>query len=140
MSIVVFILCSFITSVIYYLGGLDNALQMLLMVMLLDLITKVAKAIYQKQFNLMDGVKVIIVKLGYLIIVSISFMLDKFMNSNGMVRGVVIYLFVFNHVLNILQNWKEMGIKIPAVLIELLQKFKKDNGGDDDEQNNGENL
>ncbi len=140
MSIVVFILCSFITSVIYYLGGLDNALQMLLMVMLLDLITKVAKAIYQKQFNLMDGVKVIIVKLGYLIIVSISFMLDKFMNSNGMVRGVVIYLFVFNHVLNILQNWKEMGIKIPTVLIELLQKFKKDNGGDDDEQNNGENL
>lgn len=140
MSIVVFILCSFITSVIYYLGGLDNALQMLLMVMLLDLITKVAKAIYQKQFNLMDGVKVIIVKLGYLIIVSISFMLDKFMNSNGMVRGVVIYLFVFNHVLNILQNWKEMGIKIPTVLIKLLQKFKKDNGGDDDEQNNGENL
>ena len=125
MSIVVFILCSFITSVIYYLGGLDNALQMLLIVMLLDLITKVAKAIYQKQFNLMDGVKVIIVKLGYLIIVSISFMLDKFMNSNGMVRGVVIYLFVFNHVLNILQNWKEMGIKIPTVLIELLQKFKK---------------
>ena len=140
MSILVFVLCSFITTIIYYLGGLDNALQMLLMVMILDILTGIAKAIYNKQFNVMIGVKGIIIKFGYLIIVSVSFMLDKFMESNGMVRGAVIYLFVFNQVLSILQNWTDMGIKIPAILTDLLSKFKKNTGGDDDEQNNGKDI
>ena len=140
MSILVFVLCSFVTTIIYYLGGLDNALQMLLVVMILDILTSIAKAIYNKEFNVMVGVKGIIIKFGYLIIVSVSFMLDKFMESNGMVRGAVIYLFVFNQVLSILQNWTDMGIKIPAILTDLLSKFKKNTGGDDDEQNNGKDI
>ena len=140
MSILVFVLCSFVTTIIYYLGGLDNALQMLLVVMFLDILTSIAKAIYNKEFNVMVGVKGIIIKSGYLIIVSVSFMLDKFMESNGMVRGAVIYLFVFNQVLSILQNWTDMGIKIPAILTDLLSKFKKNTGGDDDEQNNGKDI
>lgn len=140
MSILVFVLCSFITTIIYYLGGLDNALQMLLMVMILDILTGIAKAIYNKQFNVMIGIKGIIIKFGYLIIVSVSFMLDKFMESNGMVRGAVIYLFVFNQVLSILQNWTDMGIKIPTILTDLLNKFKKNTGGDDDEQDNRKDL
>ena len=140
MSIIVFILCSFITTIIYYLGGLDNALQMLLMVMVLDILTGLAKAIYNKQFNMMMGVKGIVIKFGYLIIVSVSFMLDKFMNSNGVVRGAVIYLFVFNQVLSIIKSWTDMGIKVPTILTDLLNKFKKNTGGDDDEQDNGKNL
>ena len=68
------ILGTLATGIVYFLGW-DVALQTLLLVMALDYITGVIKAIKKKKLNSKTGIWGIIKKFGYLIIVALSIFL-----------------------------------------------------------------
>ena len=61
-----------LTSVTYFLGGWDNALQTLVLVMCLDYITGICKAIKQKKLNSKTGLLGFLKKFGYLVIVALA--------------------------------------------------------------------
>ncbi len=115
------------TALVYFLGGWDIALQILLTVIILDYITGVCKAIYNKKMNSKVGAKGIIKKLGYLIIVAVSVELDRITGNTGAIRTLVIYFFVANEGISILENWGGMGLPLPQKLIETLEQLKNDN-------------
>ena len=54
-----------LTFFIYLLGGWDVALQSLLIVIVIDYLTGVASAIYNKELNSKTGLKGILKKFGY---------------------------------------------------------------------------
>lgn len=81
------------TALVYYLGGWDIALQLLLIVIVLDYITGLCKAVYTKKLNSTVGAKGIIKKIGYLIIVALAVVLDKIAGNTGAIRSLVIYFF-----------------------------------------------
>ena len=54
-----------------------------------------------------------------------SVILDKMLNTNGGLRTLVITSFIFNEILSILENSSEMGIKIPKVIYNSLEKLKQ---------------
>ena len=117
---------SLATLFVYLLGGWDIALQTLLVVIVLDYITGVFKAIYNKELNSEVGLKGIVKKVGYLIIVALAVILDRIFGDTGAVRTLVIYFFVANEGLSILENWGGMGMPIPKVIFDKLEKLKGD--------------
>ena len=111
----------------YFLGGWDIALQLLITVMVLDYLTGVAKAIYNKKMNSKVGAKGIIKKFGYLVIVALAVILDKVTGNTGAIRTLVIYFFVANEGISILENWGSMGLPLPQKLTDTLEQLKNDN-------------
>lgn len=122
-----FITGTLATALVYFLGGWDIALQILLTVIVLDYITGVCKAIYNRKMNSKVGAKGIIKKLGYLIVVAVSVELDRITGNTGAIRTLVIYFFVANEGISILENWGGMGLPLPQKLTDTLEQLKNDN-------------
>ncbi len=118
-----------LTTVLYFLGGWDMALKALLIIIALDYLTGVCDAIANKKINSKIGAKGIIKKVGYLIIVAVSVQLDQIVGDTGAIRNLVIYFFVANEGISILENWGSMGLPLPEKVMEVLEQLKKDNGG-----------
>ena len=116
-----------VTIATYFLGGWDIAIQSLLVFIVVDYITGVLKAIYNKELNSEVGLKGIIKKVGYLLVVSISVLLDKIAGNTGAIRNIVIYFFVANEGLSILENWGNLGLPLPKQLTEALEQLKNNN-------------
>lgn len=115
------------TTLIYILGGFDIALQSLLLVILFDYITGLLSAIYNKEVSSKIGFKGIIKKIALLCGVALSFVIDNITGSSGVIRTGVIYFFVANEGISILENLAEMNIKMPKKIIDILSQLKKEN-------------
>lgn len=113
-----------LTTFIYLLGGVDIALKSLIIIMMIDYITGIASAIYNKKLSSKIGFKGIIKKFSYLCIVALSVVIDNLIGQNGVIRTLVIYFFVANDGLSIIENMAEMDIKLPKKLIDSLEQIK----------------
>lgn len=120
------------TTLVYFLGGWDIALQLLLTAIVLDYITGILKAIANKEISSEVGIKGIIKKIGYLIIVAVAVMVDHITGETGAIRTLVIYFFVANEGISILENWGAMGLPLPKKLIEVLVQLKHENDSEED--------
>ena len=114
-----------LTSFVYLVGGFDIALQSLLIVMVIDYLTGIASAIYNKNLSSKIGLKGILKKFCYLCVVALSVVIDNLTGQNGFIRTLVIYFFVANDGLSIIENMAEMNIKLPQKLIDSLEQIRK---------------
>lgn len=119
------ILSALLTFTIYILGGFDIALKSLIVVIVIDYITGVASAFYNKKLSSKVGFKGIIKKFCYLCIVALSVVIDNLIGQHGVIRTLVIYFFVANDGLSIIENMSEMGVKLPPKLKDSLEKIKE---------------
>ena len=124
-NLINFITGTLATTLVYCLGGWDIAIQSLLVFIVIDYATGICKAIYNKKLNSSVGAKGIIKKVGYLLIVAISVILDKIAGNTGAIRTLVIYFFVANEGLSIIENWGGMGLPLPKKLTETLEQLKQ---------------
>lgn len=115
-----------LTTTVYLLGGFDIAIQSLLIVMVVDYLTGIASAIYNKELSSKIGFKGIIKKFSYLCVVALSVVIDNLTGQSGLIRTLVIYFFVANDGLSIIENMAEMGVKLPQKLIDALEQIKKE--------------
>lgn len=122
-----FITGTLLTGVVYLLGGWDIALQTLVIVMFIDYISGVSKAIYKKKLNSKVGIKGIIKKFAYLLTVALAVELDRITGNTGAIRTLVIYFFVANDGISILENLGGMGVPLPNKLKEVLEQLREDN-------------
>lgn len=132
-NIINFFTSTLLTTVVYFLGGLDTALKTLLILIVLDYITGVCKAIVNKKINSLIGLKGIIKKVGYLVVVALSVLLDGVIGDTGAIRNLVIYFFVANEGISILENWGAMGLPLPKKVFEVLEQIKTEKGGGNNE-------
>lgn len=120
------LLGSLLSFVLYFLGGWDEALRTLIAFIVIDYITGICKAFYEGKLNSKIGVKGIVKKVGYLLVVAVSFLIDTIINANGVIRTTVIYIFATNEGISILENWGGMGLPIPKILIGKLEQLKEE--------------
>ena len=117
-----------ITSLFSFLfGNFDFLLKALLVLMVIDSITGLWKAFINKRINSSIGGKGIIKKVVYLSMVTVSVIIDQLLVGNGNIRLIVITTFIINEILSILENSREMGIKVPKILNDALEKIAKKN-------------
>ena len=113
-----------LTTFVYLVGGIDIAMKSLLIVIVIDYITGVISAIYNKKLNSTIGLKGILKKFSYLIIVSLSVILDRIVGDTGAIRTIVIYFFVANDGISIVENIGKMGVPLPKKLTEVLEQLR----------------
>lgn len=113
-------------SIDFIIGGCDILFKTLLVFIMIDYITGILRAIYTKKLSSKIGAKGIIKKVGYIFIVILAALLDKLLNSTGNIRNIVIYMFIANEGISILENWTSMGIKIPKILKDKFNDINKD--------------
>lgn len=114
-----------ITCLTYFLGGFDLALKSLLIIMIIDYLTGVSSAIYNKKLSSKIGFKGIIKKFCYLLVIGLSVAIDNLTGQNGIIRSLVIYCFIANDGISIIENMGELDIKLPQKLIDTLEQLKK---------------
>lgn len=115
------------TTFIYLVGGVDVALTCLLVAIVLDYISGMIKAFETKQLSSKIGLKGILKKVGVLIVVMLSVLIDRVAGNTGAIRTLVIYYFVANEGLSIVENLAQAGIPIPQSIKKSLKALKKEN-------------
>ena len=115
------------TVTIYIFGGIDAALLCLLIAIVLDYISGIIKAYITKQLSSTIGLKGILKKVGILCIVALSVLVDRITGETGAIRTLVIYYFVANEGLSILENLAASGVPFPDSLRKSLKVLKKEN-------------
>lgn len=113
-----------LTTLIYILGGIDIALKSLIIIIVIDYLTGVASAFYNKKVSSKKGLKGIIKKFCYLCVVALAVVIDRLVGNSGVIRTLVIYFFVANDGISIIENMAEMDVKLPKKLIESLEDLK----------------
>lgn len=115
----------------YLMGGIDALLTALMILIVLDYITGLLKALYNKELSSTIGYKGIIKKICIFIIIAVSVLIETNFNING-IRNLTITFFAVNEALSLLENVGAMGIPLPKQLKEALSQLR---GGNDDENN-----
>lgn len=115
------------TGFIYLLGGWDIALYCLIVAIALDYISGLMKAYYTKTLSSRIGFRGILKKLGILLLVMVAVLVDKSTGESGAIRTLVIYYFVANEGLSIIENLAAAGIPIPKFLKKALKVLKDNN-------------
>ena len=115
------------TTLVYLLGGLDVALSCLLVAIVLDYVSGLIKAFVAKNLSSKIGVKGIIKKVSVLLIVMLAVLVDRVTGETGAIRTLVIYYFVANEGLSIIENLGQAGVPIPQSIKKALKVMKKEN-------------
>lgn len=116
-----------IGSILLYLfGKIDTPLIILLIFMTMDYITGMIRASIKHEVSSKTGLIGFIKKLLLLLIVSMGVLLDRLTNADGVIRNFIIFYYLANEGLSILENLGQTGIKFPKRLKEILKQLNKE--------------
>lgn len=121
------IIAIILTTFVYLVGELDVAMICLLVSIVLDYISGVIKAYVTKQLSSKTGFRGIVKKVAILIIVMLAVLVDRVTGDTGAIRTLVIYYFVANEGLSIIENLGQSGVPIPQSIKKALKALKKEN-------------
>lgn len=124
------------TFLSFVFGDWDVALQCLVIAIAIDYISGIIKAFINKELSSKIGVKGLLKKVGVLLIVALATLIDRITGESGMVRTLVIYYFVANEGLSVIENLGEAGLPIPDVIKKALKSLKNESKG----KQNGKKL
>jgi len=113
----------------YMVGGVDALVVALLILITLDYITGLLKAIYDKNLSSKIGFKGIIKKVCIFIIVAVAVIIENNFNIAGL-RSLTITFFAVNEALSLLENVASLGVPLPKSLTDTLQQLRGDDNSD----------
>ena len=117
------------TALVYLLGGIDVALNCLLIAIVLDYVSGVIKAFNNKTLSSRIGLRGLLKKIGILIIVMLAVLIDRVTGNTGAIRTLVLYYFVANEGLSIVENLGQAGLPIPKTIKNALKALKNQGEG-----------
>mgnify|MGYP003303515709 CR=1 FL=1 len=117
----------------YFLGGYDGLLYALIVFMVMDYITGVMCAVSDKKLSSAVGFKGICRKVIILMLVGIANLLDvEVIGTGAVLRTAVIFFYLSNEGVSLLENAAHLGLPIPEKLkVVLAQLHNKAESGDD---------
>ena len=107
----------------YVFGQWDTALITLLIFICLDYFTGIMKAIHTGNLTSDISRKGIIKKVGYLVVVAVANLVCRLIGTGYTIHTVVIYMFIANEGISILENWAVMGLPTPRPLLNALKQI-----------------
>ena len=108
----------------YFLGGCDGLLYALLIFIVCDYITGVMCAVSDKKLSLAVGFRGICRKVLIFILVGIANVIDiNVLGQVGVLRTAVIFFYISNEGLSLIENSAHLGLPIPNKLKEVLEQL-----------------
>ena len=117
----------------WFLGGVDGFLYALIAFTVIDYITGVMCAVTDKNLSSSVGFKGICRKVLIFTLVGIGNIVDVYvLGQGGVLRTAVIFFYLSNEGVSIMENTAHLGLPIPAKLKEVLEQLHE-RGGKDNE-------
>lgn len=117
----------------WYLGGVDGPLYALIAFVVVDYVTGVMCAVSDKTLSSSVGFRGICRKILVFTLVGIANVLDTQVIGNGSVlRTAVIFFYISNEGISLLENSAHLGLPIPEKLKEVLEHLHDRDGVDDE--------
>lgn len=111
---------------IFVFGGFDVALNVLLIAIVIDYLSGIIKAFITGTADSRVGFKGIVKKVAILLVVALSVLIDQLTHAEGLLRTLVIYYFVANEGLSIIENLGQAGVPIPDTLKQAIKQLRKE--------------
>ena len=111
----------------WLLGGVDGLAYALVLFVAVDYITGVMAGIVEKKISSEVGFKGIFRKVVIFILVSIAHIIDsKILGNGSAIRTAVIFFYISNEGISILENAARIGLPIPEKLMEVLHQLNRE--------------
>ena len=119
----------------WFLGGMDGFLYALISFVVIDYITGVMCAIADKNLSSGVGFKGICRKVLIFALVGIGNIIDvQVLGSPGVLRTAVIFFYLSNEGVSILENSTHLGLPVPEKLKEVLAQLHERGGNDNESE------
>ncbi|MDQ0154143.1 phage holin family protein [Robertmurraya andreesenii] len=113
------------------LGGYDGFLYALIVFVIIDYITGLMSAVIEKHLSSEIGAKGIFKKVLIFFLVGVAHIIDsKIIGDGSAIRTAVIFFYLSNEGISIVENASRIGLSIPEKLKDILAQLrdKKENG------------
>jgi len=115
----------------WFLGGYDGFLYALIAFVVIDYILGVMCAILEKHLSSDVGARGIFKRVVIFSLVGIAHIIDQnIIGDGGVIRTAVIFFYLSNEGISIIENSTRIGLPVPEKLKEILEQLK--DGGDKD--------
>ena len=110
-----------------FLGGVDGLIYALLAFSVIDYVTGIMCAIDKKELSSSVGFKGIARKIIIFSLVGVANILDIYILGHvGVLRAAVIFFYLSNEGISILENTSKLGLPVPEKLQNILQQLNKE--------------
>ena len=119
----------------WFLGGIDGFLYALIAFTVIDYITGVMCAITDKNLSSAVGFKGICRKVLIFTLVGVGNIVDVYvLGQGGVLRTAIIFFYLSNEGVSIMENTAHLGLPIPAKLKEVLEQLHERGGKDNESE------
>ena len=110
----------------WFLGGLDGLVYALIALIVVDYVTGIMRGILEKKLSSRIGAQGIFKKIMVLLLVGVSNIIDIYLvrSGNSPLRTAVIFFYVANEGLSILENACAIGLPVPQKLKDVLAQMR----------------
>ena len=116
----------------YFLGGCDGLLYALIAFVVIDYITGVMCAIINRELSSAVGFKGIFRKVLIFLLVGIANIIDvQVIGTGAVLRTAVIFFYLSNEGISLLENSGRLGLPIPQKLKDILSQLHNKGGNDE---------
>ena len=110
-----------------FLGGMDGLIYALLAFSVIDYVTGIMCAIDKKELSSSVGFKGIARKIIIFSLVGVANILNVYILGHvGVLRAAVIFFYLSNEGISILENTSKLGLPVPEKLQNILQQLNKE--------------
>lgn len=109
----------------YLFGGLDQLITVFAFAFIVDTVSGIIKANISGTYSSKAFRKGMLNKSGYLLAIILVVQLDKILGDTGALRTALLFCFIYNESVSVIENLGEMGVPIPEkikVALEVLNK------------------
>ena len=111
----------------YFLGGWDGFLYALVAFVVIDYITGLMVAILEKRLSSEVGFRGIFKKVVLFSLVAVGHIVDsRLLQNEGVIRTAVIFFYLSNEGISILENTAKIGLPVPEKLKNVLAQLNKE--------------
>lgn len=119
----------------WFLGGLDGFLYALIAFVAIDYLTGVMCAIVDRKLSSEIGAKGIFKKVLIFMLVGVGHIIDsQVLGNGGAVRTAVIFFYLSNEGISILENAAHIGLPIPEKLKNVLEQLHNRSNKEDEKK------
>lgn len=111
----------------WFLGGVDGFMYALITFVVIDYLTGLMVAVLEKKLSSEIGFRGIFKKVLIFTLVGIGNIIDVYLIKNGSaIRTAVIFFYVSNEGISIIENSAKIGLPIPQKLKDILEQLNKE--------------
>jgi len=113
----------------WFLGGVDGFMYALITFVVIDYVTGLMVAVLERKLSSEVGFRGIFKKVLIFAFVGIGNIIDVYLLKNGSaIRTAVIFFYVSNEGISIIENSAKIGLPIPQKLKDILEQLNKEDG------------